>query len=964
MHKKKPVYIIDGSGYIFRAYYAIRPLSTRDGVPTHAVMGFARMLLKLVKDEQPAFLGIAFDTKDNFRHTIYPEYKANRDAPPEDLIPQFPLIHELVEAMDIPCFVIPGFEADDIIATLAAHAKDAGHDVIVVSGDKDLMQLVAPHVSMFDPMKNQHYDRAGVIERFGVPPEMVADVLALAGDTSDNIPGVPKVGPKSASKLINDYGDVEQVIAGITARSHTEPKTLKAFERSVIDNADLARLSKRLTVLRTDAPVPFDLNALAYTVPKSDKVVPFLRKIEAFALLRDMAMVSGKSQDNAHVTPHDDATPSPIEEEFTSERVVDQTDTRVTEQHAHNDSSANTPGMQHTDGVIGPNTQHHANLIDRSHYRGIFSQADLDTITHAIATVGRVSVDLETTSLEPTQADIVGISLCVPGHASVYIPVGHHYLGVPQQLKTDVVLAHLKPCLEDPRIGKVGQNIKYDRIVLACHGIAMQGITDDAMLAAYVLNPARTSYSLDALAHEILGHDTITYEDVTGTGKNQIGFDAVPIEQAIQYAAEDADVALRLCQILTPQVAAAGMSKLYHDLEIPLLNVLADIEQAGMLIDIQALHAVSHELTQRLHAIEQRAFSLIGGPINLASPKQLATLFFEKLGYPVIKKTKTGLSTDQDVLETLARTYELPGVILEHRLLSKLKSTYVDSLPRMVNPRTGRVHTHFNQAGTATGRLSSSDPNLQNIPVRSEDGLRIRKAFVAPPGCCLISADYSQIELRLVAHLSQDPHFIDAFKHGADIHQRTAQEILSGGAPVDAEMRRRAKAINFGILYGLSEFGLSKQLNISRGEARDYISLYFSRYPQIRVLLDQSIEIGRKQGYVTTLLGRRRYIPDLHSKNGNVRQAAERIAMNTPIQGSAADIIKLAMLHVADALKKHHHKTRLVLQVHDELLLEAPIEERDAIIALVREKMSQVYPSLSVPLVVDVGVGASWAEAH
>jgi DNA polymerase-1 len=604
-----------------------------------------------------------------------------------------------------------------------------------------------------------------------------------------------------------------------------------------------------------------------------------------------------------------------------------------------------------------------AYLIDRAAYRTIFHLAELDQIVAHLRQANRLSVDLETTSLDAARADIVGISLAAAGMSAAYIPIGHHYLGVPKQLELKDVLQRIGPLLSDPTVGKVGQHIKYDSVVLHRAGVYLRGVVDDSLVAAYVVDPARPSYSLDALSRDVLGHQTIAYTDVCGTGKNKRGFDSIDISTATEYAAEDADVALKLCDVLVPQVEAVGGHHVYRDIEMPLVEVLAAMEQRGVLVDTQHLANLSQEFNQRLGVIQEQAYALIGAPINLDSPKQLAYLFFEKLGYPPVRKTKTGYSTDSEVLEVLAKSYELPQVVLRHRLLTKLRSTYVDALPKMVVRDTGRVHTHFNQSGTATGRLSSSDPNLQNIPIRSDDGRRIRSAFIAPPGWELLSADYSQIELRLMAHLSEDELFVEAFQRGEDIHARTAQEILGHLDASDAEKRRRAKAINFGILYGLSEFGLSRNLHIPRAEASQYIFKYFARYPRIRVYLDRTIEVARERGYVETLTGRRRYLPNLRSHNGNLRQGAERIAMNTPIQGSAADLIKLAMLRVHAELTRQKLQARLILQVHDELIVEAPQAERQAVTDLLRQAMSQVMP-LRVPLDVEVGHGINWAEAH
>ena len=913
------LHLIDGSGYIFRAYYAVRPLQSRKGVPTNAVMGFARMLLRLLREEAPQHLAIAFDTGEpTFRHTMYADYKAHRDAPPEDLVPQFALIHALVDAMNIPRLLEVGYEADDLLATLAQQAVAAGYDVVLVSGDKDLMQLVGPHIGMFDPLKEKHYDRAAVTERFGVPPEHVADVLALAGDSSDNIPGVPKVGAKGAAKLVQAYGDVEAIIAGLAGLAKP-----KAAEASVLAHADLARLSKRLAVLSDSAPVQFDAQSLAYSRPDAAKLSALLTELDAQTLLRDFDVDAISPAAAAQAQAQVQAT------------------------------LAGPTGAEPAASI----------QIDRAAYRTLWDLAALDALIAAAGRVGRLSVDLETTSLVAARAEVVGVALCVPGDVAVYVPVGHSGEDAQAQLDRADVLARLKPLLEDPQVVKVGQNLKYDWVVLARVGIELAGIGDDAMLAAYILDPSRPGYGMDALSRDMLGHRPLTYKEVTEGRKGDLGFVAVPVATATAYAAEDADVALRLCDHMRPLLQQSGGARLYHDLEVPLVPVLARMEHHGILVDSAQLGDLGAEFGTRLRRLEDEAYALIGSPINLASPKQLAELFFVKLGYPALKRTKTGFSTDQEVLETLARTYDLPRLVLAHRTLAKLKSTYVDSLPRLAVAETGRVHTSFNQTGTATGRLSSSDPNLQNIPIRTEDGRRIRAAFVAPPGWMLVSADYSQIELRVLAHLSEDKKFIAAFIAGEDIHRQTAMAILSHGKPPTAEMRRQAKAINFGILYGLSEFGLSRQLNIGRAEARDYIGAYFARYPDIQHYLDSTIERARQEGYVSTLTGRRRFLPDLRSQNGNVRQGAERIAKNTPIQGSAADLIKIAMLRVQARLSAERLQARMLLQVHDELVLEAPESEVPAVRTLLSEEMAQVMP-LRVPLLVQVGHGPNWADAH
>ncbi len=918
MTTQNKVFLIDGSGYIFRAYYGIRPLSTSTGVPTNAVIGFARMLGKLLRNENPSHIAIAFDAKEKtFRHQIYDLYKANRDAPPEDLVPQFDLIQRLVQAMGITMVKIPGYEADDIIATMAKDATNQGFHSVVVSADKDLMQMLSPDVSIIDPMKDIHVDLDRVKDKFGVAPEYVIDVLALAGDSSDNVPGVYKVGVKTAAKLVNEFGHLDDIIAGLKTRDK-----LKAAERNILNEEDMARLSLRLVTLHEEVPVDVKPAELAYSSPNLETLEPFLEEIEARNLLRDLK--------NTHTaTTNTEATAVTTESE--------------------------TPAAS---------TEQSPDAVEKQRdYLTVFELEELKEFLQARPNDATLVFDLETTSLNAHLAEIVGFALSYSGSAAIYVPVAHRYLGVPKQLSLDSVLSILGPILSSKDIPKAGQNIKYDMNVLAKYQIFVEGVRDDSMLQAYVLDASRGSFSMDSLSKELLQHEPVSYKSLTGTGKSQIGFDEVPIDAAANYAAEDADITERLCDLQKPKLEKSGVEHIYQDLELPLLSVLSRMECRGIKVDTDALQDMSKEFQQKLNTIESKCEEIIGSRINLNSPKQLAKVFFEDLKYPVIKKTKTGYSTDHEVLETLAQDYELPKVILEFRMLSKLKSTYVDALPKLVNQRTGRVHTTFNQTGTATGRLSSTEPNLQNIPIRGEEGRRIRRAFIPEDGSILIAADYSQVELRVMAHLCGDPSFIEAFQNGEDIHSRTAREILTDGNEPSSDDRRKAKAINFGILYGLSEFGLAKQLDIKRSEAREFITKYFARYPGIRTYLDQTIETGRDLGYVSTLLGRRRFLPDLKSRNGSIRQAAERIAMNTPIQGSAADIIKLAMLRVDAAMTKRGLESRLLLQVHDELVVEAKESEIDEVESLLKTEMSQAM-KLDVPLDVDVGRGENWAEAH
>lgn len=919
MTTQNKVFLIDGSGYIFRAYYGIRPLSTSTGVPTNAVIGFARMLGKLLRNENPSHIAIAFDAKEKtFRHQIYDLYKANRDAPPEDLVPQFDLIQRLVKAMGITMVKIPGYEADDIIATMAREAKADGYHSVVVSADKDLMQMLSPDVSIIDPMKDIHVDVDRVEEKFGVSPEYVIDVLALAGDSSDNVPGVYKVGVKTAAKLVNEFGHLEDIIAGLKTRDK-----LKAAERNILNEQDMARLSLKLVTLHEEVPVDVKPIDLAYSSPNLETLEPFLEEIEARNLLRDLRSSHRETQNN------------------TSE-------TKPSETSSSNDSAPDKLGS--------------AERAKRD-YTTVFEMDELTSFLSQRPTHAPLTFDLETTSLNAHVAEVVGFALSYPGSAAIYVPVAHRYLGVPKQLSLESVLEIIRPVLIDKEVPKAGQNIKYDMNVLAKYGVSVEGVCDDSMLQAYVLDASRGSFSMDSLSKELLQHEPVSYKSLTGTGKSQIGFDEVPIDAASNYAAEDADITEQLCLLQKPRLANSGVEHIYTDLELPLLSVLSRMECKGIKVDTEVLQEMSKEFQHKLNGIESKCEEIIGTRINLNSPKQLAKVFFEDLKYPVIKKTKTGYSTDHEVLETLAQDYELPKVILEFRMLSKLKSTYVDALPKMVNQRTGRVHTTFNQTGTATGRLSSTEPNLQNIPIRGEEGKRIRRAFIPEDGSILIAADYSQVELRVMAHLCGDPSFIEAFQNGEDIHARTAREILTDGGEPSSDDRRKAKAINFGILYGLSEFGLAKQLDIKRSEAREFITKYFARYPGIRTYLDQTIETGRELGYVSTLLGRRRFLPDLKSRNGSVRQAAERIAMNTPIQGSAADIIKLAMLRVDSAIAERGLESRLLLQVHDELVVEAKRSEAEEVVSLLKTEMSQAM-KIDVPLDVDVGKGENWAEAH
>jgi DNA polymerase-1 len=886
---KKRFFIIDGNSYIYRAFYAIRNLSTSTGFPSNAVFGFANMLLKVIKEQNPDLLAIAFDPKGpTRRHAEFKEYKAHRPPMPRDLVPQIPYIHKLVEAFRIPVFIRDGQEADDVIATLTLKGVGAGLEVIIVTGDKDILQLVRPGVSVYDSLKEVTYGPAEVVERFGVPAEMVVEIMGLMGDAADNIPGVPGIGEKTARALIKEHGSIENVLAN--AHRITKPK----LKQSLLEHADLARLSRDLAVLHTDVPLPVDLEQLVVKPPDDHALLAIFRELELTSLLK-------------YVTPSTDK-----------------------------------------DAV----------------YRTVLTDAELDDLLAVLSGAPEISLDTETTSLDPMQAELVGLSFSVEPRTAYYLPLGHVYGGAPAQLGRAHALAKLKAILEDPRTRKIGQNLKYDILVLRHAGLEVRGASFDTMIASYLLNPSKSSHGLDALALEYLNYKTMTYAEVTGSGKKQIAFSAVDIATAARYSGEDADIALRLKRILEPMLRDQGLDPLFHDLEMKLMEVLVDMEFAGIKIDAGLLEAMSRTLEKDTAKIADSIYTLAGTEFNINSPKQLADILFVKLGLTPVKKTKTGFSTDVDVLEELAHVHPLPAEILKYRTLAKLKSTYVDALPAMINPRTGRLHTSLNQTVTATGRLSSSEPNLQNIPIRTEVGREIRKAFIAEHGHRLLSADYSQIELRVLAHMSGDEGLIRTFIEDQDIHTRTASEIF--GLPQDeisSEMRRKAKAVNFGIIYGISAFGLAQDIGVSNAEAKRYIDSYFDRYPKVRSFIDTTISRAKETGYVTTLLGRKRFIPELASSSAPVRNFGERMAVNTPIQGTAADLIKLAMIKIHGILGARNAGSRMILQVHDELIFEVPENEIEMLKKLVKEQMEGVL-ELSVPIKVDMGVGKNWDEAH
>jgi len=888
--KGKPnFYIIDGNSYIYRAFYAVRGLTTSTGLPTNAVFGFANMLLKVIKDKSPDLLAIVFDPKGpTRRHLEYKEYKAHRPPMPRDLVPQIPYIHKLVEAFRIPVFIKEGQEADDVIATLARKAEARGIEVIIVTGDKDMLQLVGPHVKVYDTLKEKVYESEDVEVRFSVPPDRVVEIMGLMGDAADNIPGVPGIGEKTAQTLIKQYTTIDNLLAH--AHEITRPK----LKQSLLEFADLARLSRELAILHTDVPFEINYEDLKLKPPDNAALLLILKELEFTGLLK----------------------------------YVDQEPERDV------------------------------------NYRTVLEEQDFLNLVGALSSAEEFCFDTETTSLDPMQADLVGISFAIHPHEAFYVPLGHSYLGVPKQISMGRALEALKPVMETPGIRKIGQNIKYDMLVLGHYGIQVRGIAFDTMIASYLLNPSKPSHGLDAISLEYLNHKTITYAEVTGSGKKQIGFAEVDVQRATEYSGEDADITLRLKQTLAPLLREQSFEKLFHDIEMPLMAVLADMEHSGVKIDAEFLKRMSAKLGAAMTMIEKTIYELAGAAFNINSPKQLAEILFVKLKLTPTKKTKTGFSTNVDVLEELAPVHPLPAEILKYRTLAKLKSTYIDALPLMINPKTGRLHTSLNQTVTATGRLSSSDPNLQNIPIRTEIGREIRQAFIAEQGASLLSADYSQIELRILAHMSGDPALIKTFQNDEDVHTRTASEIL-GLAPdeITPEMRRKAKAVNFGIIYGISAFGLARDLGVSNAEAKRYIDNYFARYPKVREFIDRTIEDGKTNGSVTTLFGRRRFIPELSSSAVAIRNFGERMAVNTPIQGTAADLIKLAMINIQSRLGREDLKSKMILQVHDELIFEVPDQEIDRMKTLVREEMEGVL-TLSIPIKVDMGVGKNWDEAH
>ncbi|MGB3810232.1 MAG: DNA polymerase I [Parvibaculum sp.] len=954
LRKGDHLFLVDGSGYIFRAYHALPPLTRKsDGLPVGAVSGFCNMLYKLIEDTkdefEPTHLAVIFDASSKtFRNDIYPQYKAHRPEPPEDLRPQFSLVRDAVRAFTVPSIEMIGYEADDLIATYARLAREAGARVTIVSSDKDLMQLVTDEVDMLDTMKMKTIDRAGVIEKFGVPPEKVIEVQALAGDSVDNVPGVPGIGLKTAAELINQYGNLEELLA--RAPEIKQPKR----RENLINFAEQARISKRLVTLDENVPIDVPVEEMGIHAPDPERLIAFLKDMEFSTLTKRVASKSGIDADAVEASGEHPVKAAAAKKSTPANDVAPK--------------RGGVPGATRSD--VNP-------PFDEARHIGVTTLEELHAWVARAREAGVVAIDTETDSLDPMQARLVGFSLSVMPGEACYVPLLHGSGGGldldnsagATQLSTRDALAALKPLFEDASVVKIGQNIKYDLTVFAQHGLTLTSY-DDTMLMSYALDAGLHGHGMDELSELHLGHKPISFSEVAGTGKAQITFDQVPVEKAIAYAAEDADVTLRLWHVLKPRLAAEHRSTVYETLERPLVPVLMDMERAGIKVDRNVLARLSGDFAQKMAEYEDDIYRLAGHRFNIASPKQLGEILYDKMGHEGGRKTKTGAwSTDSDALEALAaQGHDLPQRVLDWRGLAKLKSTYTDALPAFIHPETGRVHTSYSLASTTTGRLSSSDPNLQNIPVRTEDGRKIRTAFVADKGNKLISADYSQIELRLLAHIADIASLRQAFADGLDIHAMTASEMF--GVPVngmDPAVRRRAKAINFGIIYGISAFGLANQLGIPRSEAGEYIDRYFKRFPGIRAYMDATKEVAHTKGYIETIFGRRVHVPAINSKNPAERSFMERAAINAPIQGSAADIIRRAMIRMPDALAKAKLSARMLLQVHDELIFEVPDNEAEKTCALVSQVMiaaPEPALKLSVPLEVDARAAMNWDEAH
>ena len=890
MHKT--IYLIDGTAYIHRAYHAIRNLTNSRGLPTNAVFGFTRMLIKLMEDRNPQYMVILFDAKGpTFRHEVFAEYKANRPPMPDDMALQIPYIKEITSAFNLPQVEMQGFEADDLIGTLAQKAEKAGFEVVMVTGDKDFMQLVTKHISIWDPMKEKIINPDTIKTDMGVDPGQLVDVMGLSGDTADNIPGVPGIGPKTALKLIKTFKTLTNLYHQV------DTITQKKQHENLVKFRQQAFLSQKLVTIDTQAPIDFEPEQCKLKKPDTAALAKLFKKLEFRQL-----------------------------------------------QKAYPEKSD----------------------LSRKNYRAIMDENALTALIVRLQVAEKFSLDTETTSKNPMMADLVGLSFAITPHEAFYIPCGHDYPGVVAQLGRKWVLDQLKPVLENPDLKKIGQNIKYDWIVLLRHGIDLKGVAFDTMLASYLLNPSKRAHGLDQIALDFLDHTTISYKEVTGKDNTGGFFARVPIEKATPYACEDADITLMAGNVLTRELDNVNLTDLFKEVEMPLVPVLVGMEMAGVSVDQKRLQDLSKSFEMQMERLEKEIYVIAGEPFNINSSQQLGHILFDTLGLPVQKKTKkkTGYSTDVNVLTTLAQKHELPALILRYRTLAKLKSTYTDALIGLIHPDTGRIHTSYNQTVTATGRLSSSDPNLQNIPIRTDEGREIRSAFIPRRGWSFVAADYSQIELRILAHCSDDQILIKAFKEDEDIHTRTAAEVFQVFPSfIDQALRQQAKAINFGIIYGQSAFGLSNQLGISRKMAQTYINNYFARYSGVRQFIDNTIEQARQTQKTSTLLGRIRLLPDIASTNATTRKFAERTAINTPIQGTAADLIKLAMIKAAAALNKKNLKSVMLLSVHDEIVFEVPPDELEAVKALAKEVMEGIW-DLKVPLKVNVVAGDNWAQAH
>lgn len=921
MTSKIPIVLVDGSSYLYRAFHALPPLTNSKGLPTGAVKGVINMMRRLQKDYPSSTLVVVFDAKGKtFRDDMYSEYKANRPPMPDELRVQIEPIHQIIDAMGLPMLIIDGVEADDVIGTLAMEASKLNLPVVVSTGDKDIAQLVDEHITLVNTMTDTTLDRDGVCEKFGIAPDLIIDYLALLGDKSDNIPGVPGVGEKTALALLQGIGGLDSIYDRLDEVAELSFRGAKTTSAKLVENKELAYLSYELATIKTDVKLPLGVTELQNASPDQNQLLNLFTEMEFKTWVTDLS--------STELTEHviEDIDSSQLSEpKAISEKICIQKD-----------------------------------------YQIIITEDQLDIWLEKLTGADLLAVDTETTSLDYMEAELVGISFAIAAGEAAYIPFGHDYLGAPKQLAKDLVMKRLKPILENPNLKKVGQNLKYDMSVLAQHGIFLAGIEFDTMLESYVVDSVATRHDMDSLAEKYLDEITTKFTDIAGKGVGQLTFNQVALEHAAPYAAEDADITLRLHEVLWPQLEEQEtLTCVLKDIEMPLLPILSKIERTGALIDDTLLFQQSSELTQRINELEVDAWELAGQQFNLASPKQIGEILFTKLEIPILKKTAKGApSTKEEVLQELALDYPLPKVLLEHRGLAKLKSTYTDKLPTMINPKTGRIHTSYHQAGTATGRLSSSDPNLQNIPIRNSEGRRVRQAFIASPGCKIVAADYSQIELRIMAHLSEDPNLLSAFAMGKDIHQATAAEVFGLDLEsVSTEQRRSAKAINFGLIYGMSAFGLAKQLNIGRKQAAEYIDTYFERYPGVLNYMNSVRSSASDNGYVETDFGRRLYLPEINSKNGMRRQAAERTAINAPMQGTAADIIKLAMISVDAWLEKSNLKSVMIMQVHDELVLEVPELELVEVTDGLKLHMESAA-NLKVPLVVDAGVGNNWDEAH